>query len=291
MNSYMRLKTSVVVIYGICVLFILSFTKSDEKHLYRGIGYALLGTIGIFFITPYMWIEYDSIVQSGFAFLGSILSFYISLIIILDKKSMSMTTKMILITTATLVISYNLDPVRDYLVLRTAQDTVHILNMMGYECEVLLNEGSTFINFTHSGKLRTEIVMACTGIGTMSIFMGVISTIQDLSKFQKLYLSIFYCGFIYILNMIRNIFIAASYGGQHLHFLPNVIEFIFDRKNEWVSYYMADKIISQPFSALAIGILMVMIFTKWRSGVLREMVIIIRYMRSDYRDLYSSRRS
>lgn len=287
----MILKTSVLVIYGICALFLLSFIKSDKEHLYRGVGYALLGTVGIFFITPYMWLEYDSIVQSGFAFLGSILSFYISLIVILDKKSMTMTTKMIVVTTATLLISYNLDSIRDYLVVRTAQDTVYILNAMGYESEVLLDEGSTFINFTHSGKLKTEIVMACTGIGTMSIFMGVISTIQDLNKSQKLYLSVFYCGFIYVLNMIRNVFIAASYGGQHLHVLPNMVEFLFGRQNEWVSYYIADKIISQPFSAVAIGILMVMIFTNWRSGVLREMVVIIRYMRSDYRDLCSSKRS
>lgn len=287
----MNLKTLTIFIYLVLVLFVLSFTNKKRKYAYRASGYALLGITGLVFLTPYLWTEYDSIVQSLFSIIGSILCFYVSIMVFLDKNDIEMITKMITVTVIIILISYNLNYIKEYLILRTAHDTVYVLDILGYETTVIEKSGSVFINFVNSDILNTEIVMACTGIGTMSIFLGVIATLKDVNISQKIFISICTCSFIYILNIVRNVFIAGIYGGQHLQILPTIVENIFGRGDEWISYYLADKIISQPISAAVIGGIMVVIFSRWRSGILSEMVIIARYIKSDYHDLYSSSKS
>lgn len=286
----MLFKTSTVLIYVCFILLVVSFIKNDDKYKYRSMGYFLIGINLIFFLSSYLWIEYDSIVQSFAAVVGGILSLYISIIIALDKKDLDMISKTIIVTVSILGISYSFDLIKNFLISRTAQDTVFILDILGYDSAIVTEGNSTFIKFMNN-NLRTEIIMACTGIGTISIFAGLISTIDELDNFQKFSLIILTSSVIYVLNIIRNVFIAASYGGQHLHFAQNTIEILFGRGDEWVSYYIADKLISQPISAIVIGVIALFIFTEWKSKILNEIIVIFRYIEEDYYDLFSSKRS
>lgn len=110
---------------------------------------------------------------------------------------------------------------------------------------------STFV-FYHEGEPITyTIVLACTGLGSMSIMGGLIAAVDApiRRKVRALAMSI---PVIYGLNLVRNVFIAVGFGEQLLHVFPGAVMTLFSIESEvMVSYYVADRIIAQSLSVVA----------------------------------------
>jgi archaeosortase A (PGF-CTERM-specific) len=112
---------------------------------------------------------------------------------------------------------------------------------------------NTFLFIDESGhRITYTIRTACTGIGSMAIFAGLIAAIRSpLSrKLRALAVSI---PVIYALNLVRNAFIGLSFGQQRLHIAPDLVLGLFSSTDPYmVSYFIADRIIAQSLSVLAL---------------------------------------
>jgi archaeosortase A (PGF-CTERM-specific) len=262
---------------GWATLIVLLFSfiiKKDARKL-REVGMILL-SFSFILLIPYMLIEDQRIIQSiglGIAAIGCL---YISFGIVTNRFNIQYTTQLITVTLSVFLFIYSIDILQNIIIYTTAKDTVFLLSAAGFEAEILNMDSATYVTFPEATQpLRTRIVTACTGIGTISILIGLISSFDSLTLRQKIGFSFFIASIIYALNAIRNFFIAAAYGYQMLHFAPNLIESIFGKGDEWVSYYIADRIIAQIGSIILISFIGYKLMKKYDSGIIDEWEKII----------------
>jgi len=96
------------------------------------------------------------------------------------------------------------------------------------------------------------IQTACTGLGSMAIFGGLVAAVEAPLR-RKLTALGAAVGIIYVLNIVRNVFIAYTFGTQKLQLLPEVVVSVFGLPSTYkVSYIVADRIVAQFLSVVAL---------------------------------------
>jgi Predicted membrane protein len=112
---------------------------------------------------------------------------------------------------------------------------------------------STFLFVAENGhRLTTRVVLACTGIGSISIVAGLTLAVDAAPKRQALGLAIA-IPIIYALNVVRVTFIALAHGFQWFAGFKGPIFLIFGIEDPYlVSYMVADRVISQFGSVVAL---------------------------------------
>lgn len=103
-----------------------------------------------------------------------------------------------------------------------------------------------------SHRITYTILLACTGIGSMSIFAGLIAAVEApwRRKFRALAVSL---PVIYVLNLFRNVFIGLTFGEQYLHVFPDLVLTLFGSEElPRVSYFVGDRIVAQSLSVVAL---------------------------------------
>lgn len=135
---------------------------------------------------------------------------------------------------------------------------------LGYTPEVTTGERglrNTFVFATGGNIYRTRIVFACTGLGSMAIFAGLIAAVRAPLR-RKLRALVVSISIIWVLNIIRNVFIALAQGKQWFRdFYPEVVMTIFGTSNpHLVSFLWADRIFAQSLSVVAlVGITLIVV--------------------------------
>lgn len=112
---------------------------------------------------------------------------------------------------------------------------------------------NTFLFIDETGhRITYTIRIACTGIGSMAIFGGLVAAIRAplIRKVRAIAVSI---PVIYVLNIIRNVFIGLAFGQQRLHIAPDLVLWLFSATDPYlVSYLIADRILSQSLAVLTL---------------------------------------
>ena len=145
---------------------------------------------------------------------------------------------------------------RQYLIEITTAITGWIISLAGYS-PALVDNGvgypSTYKWVLEDGHLYyVSIVLACTGLGSISVFAGLIAAVRaPLSrKLRGLAVAV---PIIFTLNVLRTAFISIVSGNQLMHWVPNVILFLFGEDDAYrVSYLISDRIISQVGAVVAL---------------------------------------
>jgi archaeosortase A (PGF-CTERM-specific) len=110
---------------------------------------------------------------------------------------------------------------------------------------------NTFVFFQGDGTITYTIILDCTGIGSMAVVLGLIHAVSA-DWTRKLKASALAVGIIYAANLVRNVFIALSYGHQYANFFPELTMAVWGLENPLrVSYIWADRIIAQSASVVA----------------------------------------
>lgn len=133
------------------------------------------------------------------------------------------------------------------------------IDALGYSPQVTSEQTgyrSTFV-FTDDGhRYVTYIVLACTGLGAMVTFTGLIAAVEAplRSKLRALAVTI---PTIWVLNIARNTFIAVAYGEQWFRGLAGPAGLLFGFEDPALaSFYIADRVLAQSLSVVAlVGIL------------------------------------
>jgi archaeosortase A (PGF-CTERM-specific) len=105
---------------------------------------------------------------------------------------------------------------------------------------------------TEAHRVTYTILIACTGLGSMAVFAGLIAAVEAPlgRKLRALAVSL---PVIYGLNLLRNVFIAVTFGKQYLHLFPDAVLTLFASDEvPKVSYYVADRILAQSLSVVAL---------------------------------------
>ncbi|MEF8802157.1 MAG: archaeosortase A [Halolamina sp.] len=100
--------------------------------------------------------------------------------------------------------------------------------------------------------LQFSVVLACTGLGSIAIFAGLIGAVRAPlgRKLRALAVAV---PVIYGLNLVRTTFIGIAFGEQLLQIYPEAVLFIFGASDEYlVSWFVSDRIISQLLAVIAL---------------------------------------
>ncbi|WP_433633901.1 archaeosortase A [Halomicrococcus sp. NG-SE-24] len=153
------------------------------------------------------------------------------------------------------------EPAREFLVEAVSYQTYLVIEALGYDpaFTVAKENGyhSAFIFTDETGhQYYTYLVLACTGIGSMSIFGGLIAAV-DASLGRKLRAFALAVGVVWLLNVARNVFIALAFGNQWFQFFVDPITTLVGYSQPgMVSFFIADRVLSQLLALVAlVGIL------------------------------------
>lgn len=275
----------IVVGWLIITFLSLSLIVEQDKVILRTIAYLLLSFCG-FLLIPYTIFVDQSIVQSILAIIGTFGFIYLADLIFNRSYEAEYTSRMLLGSLSILIVTYSIQPIQSVLINTVASDTVGLLSTAGFDVSLSNASHGTYIVFPDQDQtLKTRIVLACTGVGTISIFGGLIWTIDKISFKKKLVAAFCITSSVYFLNVIRNAFIAVSYGEQWFNLVPNYIELIFGRSDEWVSYYIADRILAQFLSVIAVALIAYIFLTETDAKLFNEWKCFATQLVDDIRDI------
>jgi archaeosortase A (PGF-CTERM-specific) len=159
--------------------------------------------------------------------------------------------------------------VRQFLIEVVTDQTAWLLTLLGRTPEVvdgLMVDGlriaektypyeSTFVFRGTDRPITYTIAMACTGVGSMAVFAGLIGAVSApwTRKVRALAVSL---PVIYALNLVRNVMISIGFGEQRFHVAPDLVMALFGLSEPlMVSYIVIDRIIAQGLSVVALVVI------------------------------------
>ncbi|MDH7594020.1 MAG: archaeosortase A [Methanomicrobiales archaeon] len=126
-------------------------------------------------------------------------------------------------------------PLGQWLIEQVVNQTSLLLSLLNYSAK--LEEWNIFIR----NNFRVEIILACTGIQSIAIMLGVISGVTT-GLHQKIEAFLLAGPVIYILNIIRNTFVIIAYTEQWFPFLPEIAS---NGEYGYESFFWAHNVISE----------------------------------------------
>jgi len=159
-----------------------------------------------------------------------------------------------------------IEPLREQLILLVTNHTAFVMDLLGYDPTVVTTLDEIGVEREISGKeemyensfvfqggsITYTILLTCTGIGSVAVITGLIAAV-DAPIRRKLQATALVVPVIYVLNIVRNVFIGLNYGHQYMHFFPDSTMTVFSLDTSLrVSYIWADRIIAQSASVIAL---------------------------------------
>ncbi len=255
--------------------------REYARHVFV-VAWLLFGAFWLTLIYPFFVVD-ESIIRGAGAVLAAPLSVLVAKVIYSGRDTLFTLSRSIPVMGLIYVPFLVVETLREQLVLLVTGHTAWAMNLIGYdpplvtalpEAESDAPEGfdtaaldrdidgkelafeNSFVFFTDGGGTITyTIILACTGIGSMAVIGGLVLAVRAPTR-RKLRALAIALPIIYVLNIVRNVFIGISFGHQYAHFLPDATMTLFALENELrVSYIWADRIIAQSASVLAMVVI------------------------------------
>jgi len=103
-------------------------------------------------------------------------------------------------------------------------------------------------NLIGRNGFRIEIILACTGIQSIAIMLGVAGAVPTTAR-QKALAFLLVAPTIYILNLLRNVFVIIAYTDQWFPYLPQIAS-----NGEWgyESFFWAHNVLAEGGALVAL---------------------------------------
>jgi archaeosortase A len=103
-------------------------------------------------------------------------------------------------------------------------------------------------NVIMRNSYRVEIILACTGIQSIAIMLGVAAAVPTTIR-QKIYAFLIVAPTIYFLNLLRNVFVIIAYTDQWFPFYPQIAS---NGEIGYESFFWAHNIIAELLALVAL---------------------------------------
>ncbi|MFB6251026.1 MAG: archaeosortase A [Halobellus sp.] len=144
---------------------------------------------------------------------------------------------------------------RGYLMEVVAAQTGALVHALGYTPEMIVGQQgytNTFLFYDGDHRLTVSVVLACTGLGSIAIFGGLIAAVKAplRRKLRGLAIAV---PIIYGLNLLRTTFITIMFGKQYMQWFVDEIMLLFGSTDPYmVSFFISDRIISQVLAVVVL---------------------------------------
>lgn len=247
-----------------------SVTELFDRRVARPVVVAAWLLFGLFWLSVvnHYLIEQKSIIEGVGAIVAVPLSVWIGYLLARGRDSLFVLSRAIAAMGVIYVPFVTIEALRRPLVEIVTDQTQFVINLLGFDPAVVsgmeLANGepiaaktrpyeSTFVFYKdNAGPITLNIQIACTGIGSIALMSGLVSAV-DAPLGRKVAALAIVVPVIWVLNIVRNVFIAIAFGEQLLHVFPGFVSWLFAISSpRMVSYYVSDRIISQSLSVVVL---------------------------------------
>ena len=240
----------------------------DREHARRIFvaGWVVLAVLWLASIYQFVF-DQKSITQGLGVILGVPVSLYVGYLLASGRDGLLVVSRAVGVMWAVYLPLSSVSVLRDPMIEMVTHQTAAVLSLL--TGEFTLVEGNNFpagvnpgpspdfsMSFVFQHPESTDIVytiiLACTGLGSIAIFAGLIAAVKaPIRRKLKAFAAAF--AIIYVLNILRNVFIAYTFGLQKLQIAPETIASLFSLSSTAkVSYFVSDRIISQFLTVVAL---------------------------------------
>lgn len=247
-----------VAIGAFLAALLLQWQRRPEPARYLGTAAWLV--FGVFWLTmaPYYYYDVQSPLQTVLAILALPLCVYTGYLLWGGRNRLFLLTKAVAFMGLIYLPAETIPFVRQWLIETTAVQTHYGMELLGHSPG--LEEGSNGYESrfafdpdeTVTGR-TTYIVLACTGIGSMAIFGGLIAAVKAPLR-RKLVAFGAAVGIIWFLNLARNVFIglASPWGWFQQDWIVSFMTTYMGAETNRVSFLVAHNYVSQSLSIVAL---------------------------------------
>ena len=205
---------------------------------------------------PHYVLEMRSIVEGLLSVVAVPATLYVAWLIWTERRSFEVLTRAVAVMGFIYLPFEAITFIRSGSIEMVTHHVEFILQSLGYDPTVITGPDglrSTFLFFADNGhRLTTRVILACTGIGSISIVAGLTLAVDAAPRRQALGIAIA-VPIIYGLNVLRVAFIALAHGYQWFANFQGPIFLVFGIEDPYlVSYIIADRVISQSGSVVAL---------------------------------------
>ncbi len=112
-------------------------------------------------------------------------------------------------------------------------------------------------NIIAQNGFRVEIILACTGIQSIAIMLGVAAAVPTTMR-QKVFAFLLVAPTIYILNLFRNVFVVMAYTGQWFPYWSAIAG---NGEYGYESFFWAHNVIAEMLALVALIVIAFGLFT------------------------------
>jgi archaeosortase A (PGF-CTERM-specific) len=134
------------------------------------------------------------------------------------------------------------EPLNRWMISTVTSQVISLLSFAGFPAVL---EGW---NMILRNGFRVEIILACTGIQSIAIMLGVAGAVPTTVR-QKLLAFMMVAPVIYVLNMVRNLFVVVAYTEQWFPYLPEIAS---NGEYGYESFFWAHNVMSELMALLAL---------------------------------------
>jgi archaeosortase A (PGF-CTERM-specific) len=219
------------------------------------------GVFAVFWLAlvPFYAFEMKSIIEAALAAAAVPGSLYAGYLLYRGRESLLVLTRSVAVMGAIYLPFTTVPWLYGPLVETTTRQIEWGIYQLGYTPGVTTGElglRNTFVFETDGHTYLQSIVLACTGIGSLTIFIGLVAAVRA-SLGRKLRALAIALPIIWVLNVFRNVFIAVAQGKQWFAGIAEQVIFTLFATSDprMVSFFWADRVISQSLSVVALVVL------------------------------------
>jgi len=138
-----------------------------------------------------------------------------------------------------------------WLISAVVSEIIWLLNIFNYP----VNLDAWNIIAQHG--FRVEIILACTGMQSIAIMLGVGAAVPTTLR-QKAYAFLLVAPTIYILNLFRNVFVIMAYTGQWFPYFPDIAG---NGEIGYESFFWAHNVIAELLALVVLIVIAYGLFT------------------------------
>ncbi|WP_237560548.1 archaeosortase A [Halostella litorea] len=242
-----------------------ALTWAGRRTVARYVASGTWGLFGVFWLSvfPTFWFEMRSLIEGTLSLVAVPACIYTGYLLYDGRESLLTLSHAVGAMGLIYLPAETIPLFRRFLVETVAGQTYAVITALGYSPELVPVDKdvavqgylSMFVFEDGAGHTyTTHIVTACTGIGSMAIFGGLIAAVRApvRRKAKALGLAV---AIIWVLNVARNVFIAVAFGNQWFQqdaLVYVATEFAGYQDPNLTSFFIADRVISQSLSVVAL---------------------------------------
>jgi archaeosortase A (PGF-CTERM-specific) len=259
-----------------------ALAEHRSTRLARRLGTLAWVLFGVFWLalTPHFLVVQRSAIEGVGAVLVALLSLSAARGLYGGRDSVFVLGRVVAVTGLCFLPFEAVGPLRRWLVETVAAGTAALMGLAGAEPRLVSGETvctaraagecvathpdyrSTFVSLTtnpYTGapyRVTYTVLVACTGIGSLATITGLVAAVRAPLGRKLAALSVA-LPVVYGLNLVRNAFIGLAFGGLELQVRPELVATLFGFSARTdpalVSYYLADRVLAQSASVVAMA--------------------------------------